>query len=70
MVEDGAEIEDSIIFEGTVIKKGAKLRRTILDKQIVIPPNFSVGFDLEKDKSYFKISAGGIRVIPKAWRLE
>ncbi len=70
MVEDGAEIEDSIIFEGTVIKKGAKLRRTILDKQIVIPPKFSVGFDLEKDKSYFKISAGGIRVIPKAWRLE
>jgi glucose-1-phosphate adenylyltransferase len=70
MVEDGAEIEDSIIFEGTVIKKGAKLQRTILDKQIVIPPKFSVGFDLEKDKSYFKISGGGIRVIPKAWRLE
>jgi glucose-1-phosphate adenylyltransferase len=70
IVEDEAEIEDSIIFEGTVIKKGAKLQRTILDKQIVIPPKFSVGFDLEKDKSYFKISGGGIRVIPKAWRLE
>ena len=70
IVEDEAEIEDSIIFEGTVIKKGAKIQRTILDKQIVIPPKFSVGFDLEKDKSYFKISGGGIRVIPKAWRLE
>jgi len=70
IVEDEAQIEDSIIFEGTVIKKGAKLQRTILDKQIVIPPKFSVGFDLEKDKSYFKISGGGIRVIPKAWRLE
>ncbi|HRD01123.1 MAG TPA: glucose-1-phosphate adenylyltransferase [Candidatus Saccharicenans sp.] len=70
IIEDGADIEDSIIFEETVIKKRAKLRQTILDKQVVIPPDFSVGFDLEKDKSYFKISPGSIRVIPKAWRLE
>ena len=51
IIEDGADIEDSIIFEETVIKKRAKLRQTILDKQVVIPPDFSVGFDLEKDKS-------------------
>jgi glucose-1-phosphate adenylyltransferase len=70
IVEDEVEIEDSIIFEGTIIKKGARIRRTILDKQIVIPPKFAVGFDLEKDKSHFKISSDGIRVIPNAWRLE
>ncbi|MDD8019633.1 MAG: sugar phosphate nucleotidyltransferase [Acidobacteriota bacterium] len=69
-IENGAEVEDSIIFEGTMINKGAKVCRTILDKQVVISPNFSVGFQLEKDRSYFKISPGGIRVIPKGWRLE
>ncbi|HEK84984.1 MAG TPA: glucose-1-phosphate adenylyltransferase [Candidatus Aminicenantes bacterium] len=70
VVEPGAHIEDSIIFEKTIIGKEARLKRAIVDKQVIIPEKFSVGFDLEKDKSYFKASPGGIRTIPKGWRLE
>ncbi|MGB9764622.1 MAG: glucose-1-phosphate adenylyltransferase [Candidatus Saccharicenans sp.] len=70
VVEPGAHIEDSIIFEKTIIGKEARLKRAIVDKQVIIPEKFSVGFDLEKDKSYFKVSPGGIRTIPKGWRLE
>jgi glucose-1-phosphate adenylyltransferase len=70
VVEAEAEIEDSIIFEGTVVKKGARIKRTIIDKNVIIPEKFVVGFDQAKDLAYFKISPGGIRTIPKGWRLE
>lgn len=70
VIEPGASVEQSIIFEGTRIKKGARLKRAIVDKQVIIPENFSVGFDVDKDKKYFKISPKGIRTIPKGWRLE
>ncbi|MGB9892886.1 MAG: glucose-1-phosphate adenylyltransferase [Candidatus Saccharicenans sp.] len=69
-VEPEVNIEESIIFEGTIIKRGAKIKRSIIDKNSIIPENFSIGFDLEKDKAYFKISPGGIRTVPKGWRLE
>ncbi|HAV41909.1 MAG TPA: glucose-1-phosphate adenylyltransferase [Acidobacteria bacterium] len=69
-IEDEAEVENSIILEGTVIKRGARVRQSIIDKQAIIPENFEVGFELEKDRSNFKVSQGGIRVIPKGWRLE
>lgn len=69
-VEPGATVEQSIIFESTIIKKGARIKKTIIDKKVIIPENFSVGFNLEKDKAYFKISPKGIRTIPKGWRLE
>lgn len=69
-VEPGAMVEQSIIFESTIIKKGARIKKTIVDKKVIIPENFSVGFNLEKDRAYFKISPKGIRTIPKGWRLE
>jgi glucose-1-phosphate adenylyltransferase len=70
IIESGATVEQSIIFEGTTIKKGAKVQKSIVDKQVIIPENFSLGFDPEKDNIYFKISPKGIRTIPKGWRLE
>lgn len=70
IVESGAEIEESIIMEGTIIKRGARICKTIIDKQVIIPSGFTVGFEPEKDKSFFKISPLGIRTIPKGWRLE
>jgi len=69
-VEPEAEIEESIILEGAIIRRGARVFKSIVDKQAIIPANFSVGLDLEKDRSYFKISPLGIRTIPKGWRLE
>ncbi|MDW3228611.1 MAG: glucose-1-phosphate adenylyltransferase [Acidobacteriota bacterium] len=69
-VEPGAIVEQSIVFEGTIIKKGDKIKKSIIDKNVVLPENFQVGYDLDKDSANFKISPGGIRTIPKGWRLE
>jgi glucose-1-phosphate adenylyltransferase len=36
IVEEGAEIRDSIVFNETVIQAGARVERCILDKQVVV----------------------------------
>lgn len=70
IIEPGATVEESIIFEGTVIRKGARIKRTIIDKNVIVPEKFSIGYEEDRDCDYFKISPGGIRTVPKGWRLE
>lgn len=67
---EGAEVSGSILFEGVTVGPGARLRRIIADKGTVFPAGFRVGFDDAADARLFKISRGGIRVVPKNWTAE
>jgi glucose-1-phosphate adenylyltransferase len=67
-VHEDAEVADSILLEGVEVRRGARVRKAIIDKFSVIPENFEVGFDDEKDARDFKISKGGVRVVPKEWQ--
>jgi glucose-1-phosphate adenylyltransferase len=67
-VGEGAEIEDSIIFEDVVVGPRARLRKVIIDKRAMIPDGFEIGFDEARDGRSFKISREGVRVIPKNWK--
>lgn len=69
-VEPGAEVSESIIFGDVTIKTRARLRRVIVDKSVVIPEGFDIGFDADKDGRSFRISKGGVRVVPKGWKTE
>jgi glucose-1-phosphate adenylyltransferase len=69
-VGPGAEIVDSILFENVEIRRGARLRKVILDKSSTVPEGFEIGFDADKDGRDFKISRTGIRVAPKGWTSE
>jgi glucose-1-phosphate adenylyltransferase len=66
-VEPGAEVIDSILFEDLAVRRGARLRKVIIDKTSSIPEGFDIGFDADKDGRNFKISRTGIRVVPKGW---
>ena len=66
----GAEIVDSILFENVEVRRGARLRKAILDKSSTVPEGFEIGFDADKDGRDFKISRTGIRVAPKGWTSE
>jgi glucose-1-phosphate adenylyltransferase len=66
----GAEIVDSILFENVEIRRGARLRKVILDKSSTVPERFEIGSDADKDGRDFKISRTGIRVAPKGWTSE
>ncbi|MBN2408455.1 MAG: glucose-1-phosphate adenylyltransferase [Candidatus Aminicenantes bacterium] len=69
-ISPDARIDGSILFEGARIGRGARLRRVIVDKFSQIPNRFEAGFRIKEDRARFMISAEGIRVIPKSWRVE
>ncbi len=66
-IDPGAEVVDSILFEDISVRRGARLRKVIIDKSSLIPEGFDIGLDAEKDGQNFKISRAGIRVVPKGW---
>ena len=63
-------ITDSIIFDGCNIGRHSRIRRTIMDKNVVVPPGTEIGFDPEQDAKRFKVTESGIVVIPKNYKFE
>ncbi|MEJ5367317.1 MAG: glucose-1-phosphate adenylyltransferase [Bryobacteraceae bacterium] len=62
-VHSGAVVEDSIIFDNCDIGRRARIRRAILDKNVVIPEDAVIGYDLEADRKKYHVTESGIVVI-------
>jgi glucose-1-phosphate adenylyltransferase len=63
-VHTGASVEGCVIMDNCDIGRHAKLRRAILDKNVRIPANTEVGYDLEADKARgWHVTDSGIVVI-------
>jgi len=60
-----SEVADSVIMEGVDIGRYARVKRTIIDKYVKIPPKTEIGFNPAEDKKRFKVTESGIVVIPK-----
>jgi glucose-1-phosphate adenylyltransferase len=65
VVEPDVEIEDSIIMDYVVIRRGTRLKRVIVDRYNEIAPNTTIGFDAAADRARYTVSAGGVVVLPK-----
>lgn len=61
-------ITDSIIFDNCKIGRHARIRRTIIDKNVSVPEGMEIGFDIETDKKRFTVSETGIVIIPKDYK--
>jgi len=61
-------ITDSIIMDNCQIGRHSRIRRAIIDKNVVVPEGIEIGFDTETDKKKFTISETGIVVIPKNYK--
>jgi glucose-1-phosphate adenylyltransferase len=64
-VNSYAEVEDSIVLEGVDVGRHAKIKRTIIDKEVHIPAKMEIGYDLEEDARRFTVTPSGIVVVPK-----
>jgi glucose-1-phosphate adenylyltransferase len=62
-IEDGAEIEDSVVMDYTVVGKGARLRRAVVDRYNMIEPGARIGMDLQADAERYHVSPGGVVVV-------
>ncbi len=49
-VLSGALVEDSIVFDNCVIGRRARVRRAILDKNVHVPEDASIGYDPAQDR--------------------
>ncbi len=69
VVEDGAHVENAILFEGVRVGPGACVQRCIIDKGVQIPAGTQIGFDADADRTHgFTISEKGVVVVPKGYR--
>ncbi len=65
-VNSCASVEESIVFQGVNIGRHARIRRAIIDKEVSIPAEMEIGYDLELDRRRgFAISPGGIVIISR-----
>lgn len=69
-IQDGATVEDSILFQGVVVGEGARVRRTICDRGVRIPPYEVIGLDRKLDAERFHVTPAGVVVIPSNYRFE
>lgn len=62
-VHSGAVVEDSIVFDNCDIGRRARIRRAILDKNVHVPPDARIGYDLEEDRRRYHVTETGIVVV-------
>jgi glucose-1-phosphate adenylyltransferase len=63
-VHTGAVVDECVIMDNCDIARRAKVRRAILDKNVRIPPDLQVGYDLDADRARgWHVTDSGIVVI-------
>lgn len=65
VIEEDAILEDCVIMDYVRVGRGARLRRVIVDRHNHIEPGEEIGFDPEKDRQRFHVTAGGVTVVPQ-----
>jgi glucose-1-phosphate adenylyltransferase len=69
-VNSYAFVEESIVFENVNIGRHARIRRTILDKGVVVEDGAEIGFDPDADvKRGFVVSPRGVTVVPRGTKV-
>jgi len=64
-VHSYAHVEDSVLFEGVDVGRYCRIRGAIVDKDVHIPPNTVIGYDLDQDRERFHVTPNGVVVISK-----
>jgi len=65
-----SEVYDSILMEGVNVGRYAKIKRAIIDKDVIIPQGMVIGYDLEEDKKKFHLTESGIVVVAKGTEIK
>ena len=69
-IREGAFVEDSIIMDRVTIGAGARLRRVIVDKNVIIPPDTTIDPETETGLSPYDTRPSGVTIIPKGMRFD
>ena len=68
VVNSHSRVENSVLMNGCRILRHARIRRAIIDKNVVVPEEEQIGVNLERDRHRFTVTDSGIVVTPKGYR--
>jgi glucose-1-phosphate adenylyltransferase len=62
-VHTGADVDQCVILDNCDIGRRARLRRVVLDKNVRIPEDAEIGYDLARDSRNYHVTESGLVVI-------
>ncbi len=62
-IEEGASVENSVLLPGVHVGRGARLRGAIVEEGVQIPADFEAGWNIERDRRHYTVSAKGVVVV-------
>jgi len=62
-VHSGAMVEDCVILDNCDIGRRSKIRRAILDKNVRVPEDAVIGYDLDRDRIHHHVTESGLVVV-------
>jgi glucose-1-phosphate adenylyltransferase len=67
IVRSWATVDESVILDDVVVGRGSKVKKAIIDKHNVIPPDTEIGYNPKEDQKRFTVTPRGIVVVPKGF---
>jgi glucose-1-phosphate adenylyltransferase len=64
-IHSWATVEDSVLMDYVEVGRHARVRRAIIDKNVIIPTGDEIGYNLERDRERFHVTDSGLVVIAK-----
>ncbi len=65
-VNSYSHVQESILFEDAVIGRNCRIHRAIIEKNVRIPENTVIGYDLNEDAKRFRVTHLGVVVVESA----
>jgi glucose-1-phosphate adenylyltransferase len=62
-VHSFCDIDKAILMPGVRVGRHARIRRAIIDRDVLIPRGALIGYDLEEDRRRHSVTEGGIIVV-------
>ena len=62
-IDDGATVQDSILFSDVSVGEGAQLTNCICERNVRIPAGETIGFDRKADAARFTLTPEGVVVV-------
>jgi glucose-1-phosphate adenylyltransferase len=70
LIESGARVVDSVLFDRVTVRPDAVVQRAILDKEVVVEAGAQIGVDHDRDRARgFTVTDSGLTVVGKGVRV-
>jgi glucose-1-phosphate adenylyltransferase len=67
VVRSWSTVDESVILDSVIIGRSCKIKKAIIDKKNIIPPNTEIGYRPEEDRKRFTVTPRGIVVVPRGF---